>query len=219
MMHMLQGLSTAARLLEGTESKLVISPSVQSILTLLESSDFALGKGIALMFARAIKSSVHAQNTEIYRVGDPCNQVYFVVAGKVAKMVTEGSRNARVQVTAAAEAYGLADVVEADACLGIDALYDGDTLHSRSAVAVTPCIVASVARRYYSVSYHNRVILHLTPHDCSDFEDIERVISRYIAEQLALFLKQHVPAFKTWKKPALEGCMRHMLGVLCICDA
>lgn len=218
-MHMLQGLSTASRLLEGTESKLVISPSVQSILTLLESSDFALGKGIALMFARAIKSSVHAQNTEIYRVGDPCNQVYFVVAGKVAKMVTEGSRNARVQVTAAAEAYGLADVVEADACLGIDALYAGDTLHSRSAVAVTPCIVASVARRYHSVSYCNRVHFLLTPPDYSDFEDIERVISRYIAEQLALFLKQHVPAFKTWKKPALEGCMRRVLAFACLGDA
>ncbi len=147
MMHMLQGLSTASRLLEGTESKLVISSSVQSILTLLESSEFALGKGIALMFAKAMKASVHAPNSELYRIGDPCNQVYFVVAGKVAKMVTEGSRNTRVQVTADAEAYGLADVMQADACLGIDALYAGDTLHSRSAVAMTACVVASLSRR------------------------------------------------------------------------
>ncbi len=154
MKSMLQGLSTAARLLEGTESKVVISSSVQSMLTLLESSDFALGKGIALMFAKAMKSTVHAPNSEIYRVGDPCNQVHFVVAGKVAKMVTEGSRNARVQVTAAAQAYGLADVVDADACLGIDALYAGDTLHSRSAVAVTACIVASVSRRCVVMQRH-----------------------------------------------------------------
>jgi hypothetical protein len=147
MMLMLQGLSTTSRLLEGTESKLVISSSVQSILTLLESSEFSLGKGIALMFAKAMKSSVHAPNSEIYRAGDPCNQVHFVVAGKVAKMMTEGERNTRVHVSADAEAFGLADVVEADACLGIDALYAGDTLHSRSAVAVTACVVASVSRR------------------------------------------------------------------------
>ncbi len=123
MMHMLQHLSTASRLLEGTESKVEISSSVQSLLTLLEGSDFALGKGIALMFAKAMKSSVHAPSSEIYRMGDPCNQVHFVVAGKVAKMMTDGSRNSRVHVTAAAEAHGLADVVEADACLGIDALW------------------------------------------------------------------------------------------------
>lgn len=98
-----QRLSTASRLLEGTDSKIIISPSVQSLLTLLESSDFALGKGIAIMFARAVKSTVHAPNSEIYRIGDPCNQVNIVVAGKVAKMVTEGSRNARVHVSASAE--------------------------------------------------------------------------------------------------------------------
>jgi hypothetical protein len=55
------------------------------------------------MFARAVKSTVHAPNSEIYRIGDPCNQVNIVVAGKVAKMVTEGSRNARVHVSASAE--------------------------------------------------------------------------------------------------------------------
>jgi hypothetical protein len=31
------------------------------------------------------------------------------------------------------------------------------------------------------------------------------VISRYIAQQLTFFLKRHVPAFKAWKRPALEG--------------
>jgi hypothetical protein len=98
-----QRLSTAARLLEGTDSKIIISSSVQSLLTLLESSDFALGKGIAIMFAKAVRSTVHAPNSEIYRIGDPCNQVHIVVAGKVAKMVTEGSRNARVHVSASAE--------------------------------------------------------------------------------------------------------------------
>ena len=76
---------------------------MQSLLTLLESSDFALGKGIAIMFAKAVRSTVHAPNSEIYRIGDPCNQVHIVVAGKVAKMVTEGSRNARVHVSASAE--------------------------------------------------------------------------------------------------------------------
>jgi hypothetical protein len=55
--------------------------------------------GIALMFAKTVKSSVHAPSrlsirvvrlferliafcSEIYRLGDPCNQVYFIVAGK-----------------------------------------------------------------------------------------------------------------------------------------
>lgn len=163
--ELLQRLSTAARLLEGTDSKIIISSSVQSLLTLLESSDFALGKGISIMFAKAVKSTVHAPSSEIYRIGDPCNQVHIVVAGKVAKMVTEGNRNTRVHVSASAEEcvvfayifrnkkynillrYGLADVVEADACLSIDALYDGDTLHSRSAVAVTACVIATLSRR------------------------------------------------------------------------
>ena len=75
MTAMLQRLSTASRLLEGTESTMHISSSVQSLLTLLESSNFALGKGIALMFAKAFKPSLHAPNTEIHRMGDPCNQV------------------------------------------------------------------------------------------------------------------------------------------------
>jgi hypothetical protein len=51
------------------------------------------------MFAKTVKSSVHAPSrlsirvvrlferliafcSEIYRLGDPCNQVYFIVAGK-----------------------------------------------------------------------------------------------------------------------------------------
>jgi hypothetical protein len=54
MMRMLQQLSTASRLLDGTQSKVEISSSVQSLLTLLESSDFTLGKGIALMFAKVL---------------------------------------------------------------------------------------------------------------------------------------------------------------------
>ena len=121
--------------------------------------------------------------------------MHFIVAGKVAKMVTEGTRNSRVQVSATAEAHGLADVVDADSCLGIDALYAGETTYvpqelpavffcnnlnrySRSAVAVNACVVASLSR--------------------SDFEDIERVISRYIAQQLTLFLKVWGLWFGVW---------------------
>ena len=56
----MQRLSTATRLLEDTSSSIAMSRSVKSLLTLLESSDFDLGKGTIPQQTFAELSSGHS---------------------------------------------------------------------------------------------------------------------------------------------------------------